>query len=354
MPIARRSRGSLAWAGVLATLAVFAFAPAVRAGHSGSKSKGGFCSATAKQQERACAYDTMDNYYTARAICANIGDSAERSACFGDAVETLRDETQECRDQSDARADLCELVGEAPYEPDFDPAHFDDPRSPLTNPNPYMPLGVGDHWTTSSSSGEIDEVEVQNKVKSIAGVLCRVVNDTVYVDGVPTEVTHDWVAQRKDGGVMYCGEETGEYETFPGDDPQEPELVDTEGSFKTGREGAKPGLLFPAAPQVDDSYRQEWSPGNAEDAATVLSTSYSYGHDATLDELVPAALAQLLCSAGDCVVTAEFTPLEPDALERKYYAKGIGNFLVTNPEEGTIEQLVGCNMDARCASLPQP
>jgi hypothetical protein len=153
---------------------------------------------------------------------------------------------------------------------------------------------------------------------------------------------------------MYCGENTAEYETFAGDDPVEPERVSMDGTFKAGRDGDKAGLLFPASPRVGSTYRQEFSAGNAEDAAMVLSTTYSYGHDATLDQLVPPALAQLLCAAGDCVVTAEFSPLSPGNLEHKYFARGIGFFLATKPGRGGVEQLVGCNMDARCASLPQP
>ncbi|MGH9461894.1 MAG: hypothetical protein ACRD1X_11790, partial [Vicinamibacteria bacterium] len=68
---------------------------------------------------------------------------------------------------------------------------------------------------------------------------------------------------------------------------------------------------------------------------------------------VPQALADLLC-ANDCVVTAEFTPIEPGVLQRKYYAQGIGLFLEVDPESGEINQLVDCNFDTRCAMLPAP
>jgi hypothetical protein len=104
---------------------------------------------------------------------------------------------------------------------------------------------------------------------------------------------------------------------------------------------------------VGDTYRQEWSVGNAEDAAEVLSTTYGYGNDATLDEHVPQALAELLCN-DDCWVTGEFTPLEPGGFERKYYAPGIGRFLEVNPGTGDVVQLVDCSFDARCAALPAP
>ena len=312
-----------------------------------------FCSDSADLQEQGCLFGARDDQFTARTICLNISDAAERAACVADTADAASEARLLCDEQSDAREDLCARIGEGRYEPDFDPANYDDPRSP-TNPNPYFPLAVGNRWSISDGSSETVEIEVQNKVKSIDGVLCLVVNDTASDGGAPIEITDDWFAQRKDGGVVYCGENTAEFELFPGDDPQEVELVSIDGSFKAGRDGDKPGLVFPGTPRVGATHRQEWSPGNAEDAATVLSTTYSYGHDATLDQLVPPALAQLLCSANDCVVTAEFSPLSPSGLEHKYFARGIGFFLATKQGRGSIVQLVGCNFDARCASLPQP
>ena len=101
-------------------------------------------------------------------------------------------------------------------------------------------------------------------------------------------------------------------------------------------------------PREGDTYRQEFSIGNAEDVAEVLSTTYAFGRDRTLDQFVPQALAVALCS-GDCLVTKEFTPLEPGVVERKYYAPGIGRFLEVNPDTGKVSRLIGCNVDGRCA-----
>ena len=83
----------------------------------------------------------------------------------------------------------------------------------------------------------------------------------------------------------------------------------------------------------------------------MLSTRYAYGSDPELDELVPATLAQALCSNGDCVVTGEFTPVSPDAYERKYYARGVGLFLEVNPGDGETVTLTGCNFAALCDEL---
>ena len=66
---------------------------------------------------------------------------------------------------------------------------------------------------------------------------------------------------------------------------------------------------------------------------------------------MPPKLAKLLCT-GDCVVTRNFSLLEPGAFERKYYAPGIGVFLEVEPGHGEVVRLVKCNVDPRCALLP--
>lgn len=314
---------------------------------------GDACVETAAYQQSACEAEAEDDSFVARAICTN-GSEDEEDACIALALADGRAARRECRQQLAARKRLCGALGGSRYDPDFDPAHFDDDFSDLTNPNPYFPLGIGYRWEYAGG-GETVVVEVRDETKLIEGVTCIVVNDRVEIDGELVEDTDDWFGQRKNGDVVYCGEQVKDYETFAGDDPEKPELVKIDGSFKAGRDGALPGTQFLVSPQVDDVYRQEWSPGNAEDAAQVLSTSYGFGSDPEFDEFVPEGLAALLCN-GDCVVTNEFSPIEPGAFARKYYAAGIGLFLQVHPDSGEVVALVGCSadLDPRCNSLPLP
>jgi hypothetical protein len=325
----------------------------VGAAEAGGGWRESFCTATAKLQHRACRKEVEDDYYSAKAICQNVGDAEDREECFDEAKQERRDADELCGDQRAARRELCELLGEDRYEPDFDPADYDEDLENLTSPNPWFPLAVGNRKVFESEE-ETTTIEVTDKTKLIERVTCIVVNDVVSVDGVPLEDTDDWLAQRKDGTIDYCGESVRDFETFEGDDPMEPELVSREGSFKVGRDGDKSGTLFPGAPAVGQAFRQEWSAGNAEDAAVVISTTYGYGSDPELDAFVPQELAELLCPDHDCVVLAEFTPLDPGVVERKYFAPGIGGFLEVKPDEGEISQLVECNFDARCSVLPTP
>src|SRR5206468_497176 len=76
-----------------------------------------------------------------------------------------------------------------------------------------------------------------------------------------------------------------------------------------------------------ETYVEEASLANAEDVTDVLSTTYRYGADAELDRYVPRRLAELFCSARDCVVTRNYSLLEPGIFDRKFYARGVGVFL---------------------------
>lgn len=310
-----------------------------------------YCSATAQAVFRACGNQVDGDYWVSFGICINEPDDADRAECFADAKSARGEGSQLCREQLTGRRDTCSLLGEGRYDPEFEPALFDANFASLSNPNRYFPLGIGNQWEFRSST-QSTKVEVLKETKLIDEVRCIVVRDEVKEGGDLIESTNDWYAQAKDGNVWYCGEETRSFESFDGDRPRKPELVSIDGSFKAGREGDKPGIIFRAAPSAGEVYVEEFSLGNAEDATEVLSTNYAYGKSPALDELVPRKLAKLLC-AGDCIVTKNFSLLEPGVFERKYYSPGIGVFLEVEPDSGEIVQLVKCNVDPRCASLPR-
>lgn len=312
--------------------------------------QGRFCSATAQAESRACGNETLDDYWIAVGICINESDARDRAACFADA-KAARDEANTlCAEQRKARMQLCGSIGEARYDPEFEAKDFDKDFSNLSNPNPYFPLGIGNQWEFRSATQSI-KVQVLNATKLIDDVRCIIVRDEVREKEVLIEGTNDWFAQAKNGTVWYCGEETATFDTFKGDRPMTPELVSNDGSFKAGRDGDKPGIIFPAAPAPGQLYIEESSLGNAEDVAQVVSVNYAFGRNAQLDRLVPGRLARLLCT-GNCVVTRNFSLLEPDVFELKYYAPGIGVFLEVDPASGEVVRLVKCNVDPRCASLP--
>ncbi len=292
------------------------------------------CSETATAAHKACRFEADDDYWVAVANCQNDSEPGARKDCIAEA-RAERDENRAlCGEQRDARLELCGALGGGAYDPDFGP--FVDPRAigASVPVNPWFPLVVGNRWTwREAGGGEEVVVQVLDKTKAIEDATCIVVNDVVSEDGKIIENTDDWFAQREGapGDVVYCGESVRDFEYTDGDDPMEAELVEIDGSFKWGRDDAKPGIRVHGMPVVGQVYRQEFALGEAEDAAEVVSL--------TADESVPA-----VDCAGACLETRDFSPLEPGMSERKYYAAGIGPILEVNEETGKRVELVEyCN-----------
>lgn len=371
----REPVSGLRWGGLVAAAALALTAGPVLAhgdddGDGDRHGKRGVCSTTAKLALKACRAEARDDLLIATANCINLEDRDDRRACKHEVREKNSDFLELCKEQFDARLDVCDLVGEGPYDPDFDPDKFEP------GGNRYFPLTVGNEWKYRSEFTddegeditEIDTVRVLEDedhpgnfaTKDIDGVTCLVVNDLVEANGEAIEDTDDWYTRNVyTDDVWYCGELARDFETFEGDMPAFPELVSIDGSFKAGRDGDKAGILVPERPHKRQAYRQEFSLGNAEDVAQVLSTDYVFGGETDdpqdLDYLVPEDLANHFCpnKEAGCVVTRDFTPLEPDVEERKYRAPGIGVFLEVNVTEEVITELVECNVHANCP-VPAP
>lgn len=309
------------------------------------------CSKTSRLMRSACFAETRDDFFVQKAKCYNEKERHEKRECIRDARDEFYDVRALCGDQFYAREDVCDDLGQAPYDPSFEAEDFDTSLDSITSPNPYFPMGVDYEWTYGGDEDIV--VTVRDKTKLIDDITCFVVQDVVSDGDQIVEDTDDWFAIRSsNGAIWYCGEEVKDFEFFEGDVPSLPELVSIDGSFKVERDGDRAGILFPGYPQVGDIYRQEFSLGNAEDMAEVVSTTYSYGQDDDLDELVPQELAEALCN-NNCVVVVETTPIEPGVFERKYYAPGIGFIIATNPPDEEMVFLTDCNFNPACDSLPE-
>jgi hypothetical protein len=322
-PISR----SWALAGALLGLTLGAQALAHGDGSDGKYRHGNrACTQTAIAAKKACGNDITNDYWLAIGECRNLSDPSGFKDCAEEAKSDFADGRQLCADQLDARRNVCALLGEAPYDPDFSAADFPDDPSKLTwsEANPYFPLVPGTKWfyvvrdSDGNATGETDTVTITDEVREIAGVPCITSTDTVKEDGEVTEATTDWYAQDKDGNVWYCGESSREFEDGV--------LVSIEGSWQSGVDNGKPGIIMKAQPQPGDAYRQEFQLGNAEDVAKVSGINGS--------AMVPAANC-----TDTCVVTDEFTPLEPDALETKYYASDVGDVLEIDHQTGVRTEL---------------
>lgn len=173
--------------------------------------------------------------------------------------------------------------------------------------NRYFPLVPGLTYVyegTSDGKPERNDVTVTRDTKKVAlGVTCVVVHDVVFVEGVKEEETFDWYAQDADGAVWYFGEDSKEFRA-------DGTVKTTAGSWEAGVNGAQPGIVMPAQPVAGTTYRQEYRRGVAEDLAKILQTGTTV--------TVP------LSTYKNAIVTKDYTPLEPDQVEHKTYAPGVG------------------------------
>ena len=187
-----------------------------------------------------------------------------------------------------------------------DPVALDPHNFVAEITHPYWPMPVGAKWNYSEVDADGNEqrvaVEVTDQTKQILGIAATVVHDQVTEDGQIVEDTFDWYAQDAQGFLWYLGEDTKEYENG--------QVVSTEGSWEAGVDGAQPGIILPAAPAVGQAYRQEYYAGQAEDNAEILSVSEMVAVEAGTYENV--------------LMTKETTPIEPDVVEYKFYAQGVG------------------------------
>jgi len=199
-------------------------------------------------------------------------------------------------------------VGIEDFNPDDFVAGVDNPLFPLPLGRRLIYRGTGD--------GEPMRVvtDVTRRHKTILGVDVVVVLDRVFVSGELAELTFDWYAQDRHGNVWYFGEDTKEYDNG--------KVVSTAGSFEAGKNGAKAGIIMRVHPKVGQTTPQEFAPGVAEDKARVLDLN--------------ATITVPYGTFTHCLKQEEFTPLEPDALENKYYCPGVGIVNELDVKGGTV------------------
>ena len=199
-----------------------------------------------------------------------------------------------------------------------------DPKDFLAQiDHPFWPMSPGSRWTYRevgpSGSFQTVEVSVTEETRTILGIEATVVHDVVSRDDQPIEDTKDWYAQDRWGNVWYLGEDTREFENG--------EVTSTAGSWEAGVDGAQAGVILPGSPSAGMAYRQEYYEGQAEDAAEIVSLEEKAA--------VPFGTFEHL------LMTRDYTPLVPNLVEHKFYARGLGPILSVTVSGGAgREELV--------------
>jgi hypothetical protein len=291
------------------------------AGANKSKARCEPCRETARLMYSASVSEAMADYFVAVANANNEPTPAERAASKKQAKADYDEAVSLAKEQRRERFELCEELDEERYNPVINPADFLTVAQTAAAPNPLFPLVPGTTYnfrSVTDEGTETTEFTVTRDTRTILGVTCIVVRDIVRLDGNVIEDTVDWFAQDRSGNVWYFGENTAEYEDGL--------ITTTAGSWEAGVNGARAGIIMFAQPVVGKVYRQELMLGEAEDAAEVIA----------LSETVTVPAGTFI----NCLQTEDFTPLDPDNSEFKYYAPGVGNVLTINPDTGRRDELI--------------
>ena len=148
-----------------------------------------------------------------------------------------------------------------------------------------------------------DTLTVLNETKMIDGIEVGVIEDREEKNGQLIEVTKDYfVFDKKTKNIYYFGEDVDAYKGS--------KVAGHGGTWLSGVEGAKFGLMMPGKIKVGDKFYQERAPKVAMDRAEIKETGL------TIE--TPAGIFK------NCIKVEETTPMEPDTKDYKWYAPGVG------------------------------
>jgi hypothetical protein len=146
-------------------------------------------------------------------------------------------------------------------------------------------------------------VTVLDETKVVDGVKTRIVEERETKGGKLEEVSRNYFAfDKATGDIYYFGEDVDMYDANG-------KVKNHEGSWLSGVNDARFGLMMAGKPKVGDRYQQEVAPKVALDRAEVLSV--------TEKVTVPAGTYK------NCLKTKDSSGLE-SAVEEKLYAPGVG------------------------------
>ena len=175
-----------------------------------------------------------------------------------------------------------------------------------TASNPFFILKPGFQATIEGTEDGVLVrlvITVLDETLTIQDIETRVVEERETEDGELVEVSRNYFATcKRNNSVFYFGEDTDIYENGV--------IVSHEGSWRAGVNGARAGVIMPGIILNGAKYFQEIAPEVALDQAETVRTTETV--------TTPAETFR------NWLKTKETTPLEPDAVEYKFYARGIG------------------------------
>jgi hypothetical protein len=181
--------------------------------------------------------------------------------------------------------------------------------------NPYFPLPSGARWVYSANDGREEvEITVDDVRREIMGVSATSVTTRSFFADGHVEESFDYYAQDSAGNVWHLGESICVWDGA--------QCVSDEGSFEWGINGALPGMVMPAQPEVDGQpyYQELWA-----------------GHAETIGEVTAIGVSTEVAAGSydDCVRIRQTSSLDPLLDEDRTYCAGVGNVRVMGELELT-------------------
>jgi hypothetical protein len=146
-------------------------------------------------------------------------------------------------------------------------------------------------------------ITVLNETREVNGTQARVIEERESVGDDLVEISRNFFATCEEtNNVFYFGEEVDIYENGM--------IVDHEGAWLAGEGTNRAGIIMPGTILLGARYYQEIAPSVALDRAEIIDTG----------QVIQTPSGDF----SDTLITRETTELEPDEVELKYYASGIG------------------------------
>jgi hypothetical protein len=171
-----------------------------------------------------------------------------------------------------------------------------------TGRNPYFILEPG-YYLVLEHGKERLVVTVLNETKMVDGVETRVIEEKETKDGKPVEISRNYFAiSKRTNSVYYFGEDVDAY--------KDGKVTGHPGSWLSGVNGARYGLMMPGTPLLRGKFYQEIAPGVASDRCEIIR----------LNETVTVKAGTFK----NCMKTEESSKSEPNHKDYKLYAPGVG------------------------------
>lgn len=208
---------------------------------------------------------------------------------------------------------------DASYNPNLEVSQFPNPGQLAHQFFVHQPGKVYVYAGQGEDGYEYIEVDWTAESTMILGIGCVTVTEDVFAGSSLIEQERSYYAEDADGNVWTLGVMVLNFNTSGA-------ILNSHTSWMAGKDGAKPGLIMPADPYIGLRYRQEYVFNVAENQAEVVETGIT----------VTTAMATF----HDCIVIRERSELEPEILENKIYAPGVGLVKEVSLSTGATIELI--------------